>query len=207
MNYQLIYYEDYVISSIIVILSKKFKYLNNFALIHLNHNNSAMIKYYDQFYVSVLLCQDILYNYYIKDNPKDIKIAINYLKRYNNIINILYNEYLTNNDKEFILKELEISHNEFKLWNSYNYFLNYTQYNRIFNFQNLISQNKININKKKNPKISIIVYCLNYIYLKKTINSIQNQQSIDFEIILIYENITNLDLLKKNLQIYQNNSK
>ena len=220
MNYQLIYYEDYVISSIIVILSKKFKYLNNFALIHLNHNNSAMIKYYDQFYVSVLLCQDILYNYYIKDNPKDIKIAINYLKRYKkiykrayrlyrnyyayNIINILYNEYLTNNDKEFILKELEISHNEFKLWNSYNYFLNYTQYNRIFNFQNLISQNKININKKRNPKISIIVYCLNYIYLKKTINSIQNQQSIDFEIILIYENITNLDLLKKNLQIYQN---
>ena len=45
---------------------------------------------------------------------------------------------------------------------------------------------------------------MNYIYLKKTINSIQNQQNIDFEIILIYENSTNFDLLKNNLQIYQN---
>jgi len=118
LNYQLIYYEDYVITSIIVILSKKFKYLNNFALIHLNHNNSAMIKYYDQFYISVLLCQNILYNYYIKDNPKDIKISINYLTRYKkiyknayrlyrnyytyNIINIINNEYLTDNDRKFI---------------------------------------------------------------------------------------------------------
>ena len=45
---------------------------------------------------------------------------------------------------------------------------------------------------------------MNYIYLKKTINSIQNQQNIDFEIILIYDNTTNMDLYKENLQIYQN---
>ena len=67
-----------------------------------------------------------------------------------------------------------------------------------------INIKRLNITKKKNPKISIIVYCLNNIYLKKTINSIQNQQNIDFEIILIYENTTNLDLTKENFQIYQN---
>ena len=220
LNYQLIYYEDYVVTSIIIILSKKYKYLNNFALIHLNHNNSAMIKYYDQFYISVLICQNILYNYYIKDNPSDIKIALNYLKRYKkiyqnsyklyknyysyNIINILNNEYITNNDKEFILRELKINYNEFKLWNSYNYFMNYSQFNRIFDFQNFISQDSININKNNYPKITIIVYCVDYIYLKKTINSIQNQNNIDFEIILIYENTLNFDLVKENFQIYQN---
>ena len=222
LNYQLIYYEDYVITSIIVILSKKYKYLNNFALIHLNHNNSAMIKYYDQFYISILICQNILYNYYIKDNPSDITIAINYLKRYKkiykisyrlyknyysyNIINILNNEYITNVDKEFILKELKINYNEFKLWNTYNYFMNYTQFNRIFNFQSLCSQDSINIAKTKItiPKVSIIVYCLNYIYLKKTINSIHNQENIDLEIIIIYENNTNLDFINKNLKIYKN---
>ena len=80
LNYKLIYYEDYVITSIIIIFTNKFKYLNNFALIHLNHNDSAMIKYYDQFYISVLICQNILYNSFIKDNPKDIKILMNYLK-------------------------------------------------------------------------------------------------------------------------------
>ena len=86
MNYQLIYYEDYIITSIIIILTNKFKYLNNFALIHLNHNNSAMIKYYDQFYIRVLICQNILYNSFIKDNPRDIKILMNYLKRYKKYI-------------------------------------------------------------------------------------------------------------------------
>ena len=223
LNYQLIYYEDYVITSIIIILAKKFKYINNFALIHLNHNNSAMIKYYDQFYISVLICQNIIYNYYLKNNPRDIKIAINYLKRYKkiykisyklykkyfsyNIINILNNEYITNSDKEFIIKELNLNYNEFKLWNNYNYFMNYSQFNKILNFQKLDSKNSINNNNYLNPKISVIVYCLNSIYLKKTINSIQNQQNIDFEIILIYDNNTNIDLIQKykNIKIIHNN--
>ena len=74
MNYQIIYYEDYIITSIIVILSTKYKYLNNFGLIHLNHKNSAMIKYFNQFYIGVLFCGYNLYNYYIKRNPQDIII-------------------------------------------------------------------------------------------------------------------------------------
>ena len=45
LNYQLIYYEDYVVTSVIISLTNKFKYLNKFALLHLNHTNSAMIKF------------------------------------------------------------------------------------------------------------------------------------------------------------------
>ena len=82
MNYQIIYYEDYIVTSIIVILSKKYKYLNNFALIHLYHNNSAMAKYSDQYYIGILFCGYNLYDYYIKNNPKDIIILINFIKRY-----------------------------------------------------------------------------------------------------------------------------
>ena len=214
LNYQLIYYEDYVITSIIIILTEKYKYLNNFALIHLNHKNSAMIKYYDQFHISVLICQNILHNYYLKDNPRDIKIAINYLERYKkiykityreykkyfsyNIINILNNVYITNNDKKFILKELNINYNEFKFWNSYNYFMNSSQFDRIFNYQILSNNNYLN------PKVSIVVYSLNSIFLTRPINSIQNQQGIDFEIIFIYDNETNSGFIKEYLQKYRN---
>ena len=55
INNELIYYEDYLVSTFIVILSKKYKYLNNFALIHLNHKNSASNKYIRKFYISLLL--------------------------------------------------------------------------------------------------------------------------------------------------------
>ena len=219
-NYQLIYYEDYVITTIIIILTKKYKYLNNFALIHLNHKNSSMIKFYDQFHISVLICQNIFHNYYLKDNPRDIKISINYLKRYKkiykfsykefkkylsyNIINILNNVYITNNDKKFIMKELNITYNEFKLWNSYNYFMNSSQFNKIYNFQQLCSKESINRNSYINPKISIIVYCFNSIYLKKTLNSIQNQHNIDFEIIVIYDNETDISFIQDYLRKYRN---
>ena len=41
VNYKIIYHEDFTIIFIIMILAQKYKYLNNFALIHLKHSNSA----------------------------------------------------------------------------------------------------------------------------------------------------------------------
>lgn len=226
MNYQLIYYEDYVVTSVIINLTNKFKYLNKFALIHLNHTNSAMIKFYDEFYISVLICQNILYNYLIKDQPQDIKILINYLKRYKkiynisyslynkyfsyNIINILNNEYITYNDRLFIFNLLNFNYSEYKYLNSYNYFMNSSEYNKIFNFQNLISNNSINDINFLNPKISVIVYSLNPIFLNQTLYSILNQRNISFEIIFIYDN-ANYNLIKdylpksKNIKFIHNN--
>ena len=241
MNYQIIYYEDYIITSLIVIISKKYKYLNNFALIHLNHNDSAMIKYFDQFYIGVLFCGYNLYNYYLKNNPKDIIILINYIKRYKyiynlskklfskffnyNIINILKNENIAYNDKQLILEELEINNNQSYKLMSYKNFMNYIDYKSIYYFQN-IDINNLNNTIKKNSnkkaiqnKISIIVYCIEFRYLEKTLNSIQNQKYIndnDYEIILIYDNNidNNFYLVKKCIKkyvklrlIYNNNRK
>jgi len=223
MNYQIIFYEDYIITSLIVIFSKKYKYLNNFGLIHLDHDNSAMKQYYDQLYIGVLFCENIIYNYYIKNNPRDIIILINFIKRYkyihkvsykqypklfsNNIINIINNEYVSTKDKEFILKELNISYTEFMKWNSYKYFMNDYEYNNIYKFQLLYFNYSLKTNNNYlNPKISIILYCLTFKYLIKTINSIQNQKNIDIEIILIYDNDNKNEfyLINNILGKYQN---
>jgi hypothetical protein len=41
INYKITFHEDYNITFMLIILAKKFKYLDNFALIHLNHPNST----------------------------------------------------------------------------------------------------------------------------------------------------------------------
>ena len=151
MNYELVYYEDYLVSSFIVIFSSRFKYLNYFALIHLNHKNSASNIYIKKFFISLLFYANILFNYYIKNNPNDIKICINLIKRYTyiykpsykifsklfeyNLAKILNNEYLSEGDKKFILKELKINPSKFKTWNSYQYIMNANDYNSILKIQ------------------------------------------------------------------------
>ncbi len=67
MNYELIYYEDYLVSTFIVIISKRYKYLNNFALIHLSHSKAASEKYLEND------------NYYIKNHENEIYILLNYV--------------------------------------------------------------------------------------------------------------------------------
>ena len=193
MNYELVYYEDYLVSSLIVIFSSKFKYLNHFALIHLNHKNSASNIYIRKFYISLLFFANILFNYYIKNNPNDIKICINLIKRYIyiykssykifsklfefNLIKILNNEYLSDSDRKFILRELKINPFKYKIWNSYKYIMNENDYNSILSFQN--SNIKYKINTISNiSKISIVVYLDNFKYINKTINSILNQNLI-----------------------------
>ena len=153
INYELIYYEDYLITSFIVILSKRYKYLNNFALIHLNHKNSASNVFIKKFYISLLFFANILYKYYINIYPEDIQIAINLIQRYTyiykpsykifpklfeyNIIKILNNQFLSSNNKKFILKVLKINPTKFKIWDSYNYLMNNSEYESIINFQEL----------------------------------------------------------------------
>ena len=221
MNYQLIYYEDYIITSIIVILSKKYKYLNIFSMIHLKHNDSAMYKFLNHFYISVLFCEHNIYNYHIKDNPEDIKILINYINRYKhiyklsktlypkffnyNIINILNNENITYRDKKYIIDELKLYNESYK-WTNYNYFMNYIEYTAIYNFQKLCLNNTFKKNSVyfKKYKISIIVYCIEFKYLERTLNSIQNQKFNDYEIILIYDNNidSNYYLIKESIKKY-----
>ena len=88
INYKIIFNEDYTITFKLISLSQKYKYLNNFALIHLIHpksisnNRFGNIKYY----ISLLFFGNTLLDYHINNNPKDIVIFNNF---YTKIIFIL----------------------------------------------------------------------------------------------------------------------
>lgn len=223
MNYQIIYYEDYIMTLIIIVLSKKYKYLNIFALIHISNMNTSFKKYRKEFIHSVLFFGNNIYYYYIKNNPQDINIAINFVKRYRNVLknsykkyynffsfnirNIINNQYISNKDKYHIIKELEIKDDDYRKWNSYKYLMNSTEYDSIYNFQKKNIENPIKrISKIFNPKITIIILFFEIQCLKKTINSILNQDYISTEIILINGNDTNNNLnpIKKYIRKYKN---
>ena len=47
INYQIIFHEDYLILCIIIILSRNYKYMNLFSMIHLNNINSSSNKHWN----------------------------------------------------------------------------------------------------------------------------------------------------------------
>ena len=190
-------------------------------MIHLNHKNSASNKYIRKFYISLLFFANIFFNYHIKNNPENIKICINLIKRYiyiykpsykifaklfeYHIIKILNNQYLSNRDKNFIYKELKINPKKFEIWNSFKYIMNSTEYMSIISFQNLNAKFQLQ-NVKKEPIFSIIIYCDEFKYLLKTLYSTLNQSFDKFEIILIYDNNdqNNFYLIKSYIKTYKN---
>ena len=208
MNYQIIFHEDYTISFMLIILAKKYKYLNRFAILHLIHSNSISNNYINnnEYYLSILFFVNVLYKYYLKDNQKDINILINFIilffnsfqygkKLYPNlyyyIINIiLNNEFLSDKDKEYFLIKLNITKNDYnKLFKNVKYMID-------SNNTTLINSN-LSIEEKKNESLyifSIILYCDEFKYLSKTINTLLNQKYIKFEIIIIYDSIEQEDL-------------
>ena len=81
INYKIIFNEDYFITSMIAKLAKNYKFINKFALIHLKHSKSISHNYIQnkEFYLSLYLFLYYLHEYYIKKNPKNINILINYI--------------------------------------------------------------------------------------------------------------------------------
>ena len=224
INYKIIYHEDYIITFILMILAQKYKYLNHYALIHLFHSNSASHGRFkdDIFFLSVLFYGNILLDYHINKNPKDIGIFIHYYKCYKGslnkgkklfpklynflINNVLINEYLSYEQRNFFQKSINLSSSSKYIKN----FENEAKYNhQITNF------NKNKRNKLSYPKISIIIFCIEYKYLNETINSILNQNFNHYEIILIYDSNeqNDIDLIKKyskenlNIKIIYNKNK
>ena len=101
-----------------------------------------------------------------------------------------------------ILKTLlNINEESFKFLNSYKYIMNSKEYNKIFHFQKTINK-KINIFKKIGRKvyISIIVLCFEINGLERTLNSINEQNFIFFEIIIIYDGNDKINDMK--IKIY-----
>ena len=222
INYQIIFHEDYTISFMIVILARNYKYLNNFAIIHLNHIKSASSNHWfnSQYYLGILFFGNNLFDFHIKNNPKDIKLAINYIhlfyqefekerEIFPNILKIfinkiLSNHYLSLSDRNFIEnKILQIKKNKKSKNNS---LLDIEEYNTIYDFQN----SKLNMNftteYKSNPKISVLIVFNEAKYLQNTIKSVQNQKFNNFEIILIYDNSIeiNLNSIQKYIQNFPN---
>ena len=84
---------------------------------------------------------------------------------YNFIINkVLNNDYLTLKQRQYFQKIINIKESNFEHIENF-------EYEKIYNYQTNISQN--NLSYINEPKISIIIFCTEYKYLEKTINSIQ----------------------------------
>ena len=211
LNYKFTYYEDYLMTTIIIAFSKHHKFLNNFGLLHIKHRSSAMFVYSEYLFTYLLLFVNVLYKYYIKyDHPEDIIIILNLLKKYScsykdyyekypeifkeSMLQILSNEYLTDIDANLIREELEIKIEDFKCWNSYEYLMNSDEFFKLSNFQNSIIDNARIISNVNKIIISIIIYCNEFKYLTNTINSIEKQNFTEFEIIIIYDNDESSDL-------------
>ena len=207
INYKIIFHEDYTIIFMLILLSQKYKYLNHFGLIHLKHLNATSESYYNNknYYLSLLFCGNNFFDYHLNNNPKDIKIFIHYYdcfknifkkgkklfpKLYNLLMNkALINQYLSFRQKRFFKNNLKESSLKYK--GNFESFYNYL----LTSFNN----DKNNIKKVSNPQISIIIFCIEYKHLEKTIYSIQKQSFTSYEIILIYDNYekNDIDLIQK----------
>ena len=223
MNYKIIFNEDYIITSMLVKLAKKYKYINKFILIHLIHSKSISNDHFNnnEFYLTLYFYIYYLYEYYVKNSPRNINIIINYIytnsyyfskginlfpKMFDSIIRIiLNNDYLSLEKKKIFFNKLNIDINNYEKFNTYKYLMNEKEYKEIINFHKKNSNYNIKkeiINNLINIKykITIIIYCFDLKFLSKTIYSILNQINIINEILIIFDNNNN----KKNIKYINN---
>ena len=201
MNYQLTFHEDYTISFLLIILANRYKYLNKFALIHFIHSKSTSNNYKGNknYYLSVLFVSNIIFDFYLKNHPEDINILINYINLF--IKCFKYSQKFNPNLLQIIINKLY--NNEYiPLYQKIN-IINQIGYNSNLYVNSIYNSNYKSIFGNKKDKyyynntyyhITIIIYCTEYKYLKKTINSLLEQININYEIIIIYDNIEQKDL-------------
>ena len=225
MNYKIIFNEDYFITSMITKLAQNYKFINNFALIHLKHSKSISHNYIQnkEFYLSLYLFLYYLHKYYIKKNPNNINILINYI--YTNISSfakgimlfptlfeyiiqiILNNDYLKYKVKQQFFQDINLDINNYKKFKSYEYIMNKNEFYNIQKYQNTIKnpQEMKKIKKCLKYNITIVIYCNQSRYLGETIYSIINQIDSFNEIIIVYDNKDedNLKYIKNLINDYE----
>ena len=207
INYKIIHFEDYTVTFFFAVLSKKFKYINDFYLAHLQHEKAATFNndFKKQYSIGVLLFYNFIFEYHIKNNPGDIITFVNLMNsykkdmyKYQNRSTILFQYvfkkifyYLPNDQKKLVMNVLKLKNVNIQMQKSYQYFMEDTQFNSISSFQKLINDSATNNYNQNNlyPKISVIVYFKEKKFLLNTINSIVNQNNFDnYEVILICDN-------------------
>ena len=199
INYKIIFQEDFLITFFILIYAQKSKHLNNIFYYYFVNLNQASRGHQNnpQFLTSVIFAGIIFYNYYIKSNPQDFQIIINYIDLnkhhfkkiqilYPSLFKYLFGKILTNNqlpdsNKNFIMNEFNISEN-------------CDSYPSLKKKQNFFIINKFseNIACLHTPKIelielSIIIICSFYDKIIKIIKVISSQDFDNLEIIIIYD--------------------
>ena len=205
INYKLTFFEDHTITVLIIIFSKRYKYLNNFCLIHLSHKNSISNDFPNnkEFYLSLLFFTNNFFDYYLKYNPEDIKIIVNLfisldffsIKAYKTLPNLFFfvfkkifsNNYLSYDDKINFIKKLDIK-NKYKMFMTYEYLMNSSEFYSMMKFQykpEILKKNNEKNHNNTEVKISIIIYVIEWNYIESTLKSIQNQNFTNKEIILI----------------------
>lgn len=168
INYEFIFNEDYIITTMIIMLAHNYKYLNIFGLIHLKHQQSISFDCIKKeiFHLSNLFFVVYLNDYYVKKKPENVHLIYNYLllnkfyqtqashifKRFFdfNIRIFLFNNYLLENNKQEIFDSFNINSNKSFSFSSYSYIMDSKDFHSIYNYQNLI----FNISKKKNNNIT-----------------------------------------------------
>jgi glycosyltransferase involved in cell wall biosynthesis len=205
LNYQLIFHEDYTVSFLLVISAERYKYINKFGIFHLIHSFFASNNYLrnSEYYLSVFFFANLMNEYYLKNNPKDIFLLINYIYLFSNCIEngkkffpnlffrlvkiIINNNYLSKEYKKNFLFKIGINNEDY----IYNSELNSKEFNSLNIFKNI----SFDILANKNIiEITIIIYCVEYKYLTNTIKSILNQKLINIEIIIIFDSVQKNEL-------------
>ena len=215
INYKITFQEDFFMTSLIVVLSTRYKKLGFFGLFHLLHKDSTSKDFLsnEHYYLSMTIIAIFFYDYYIKKNPQDSIIIYNYIKFHSDrflrlkimnpdIFNIFIRKLFLDKNTSFRLKKNLITDLNLTKIELNNIFIDEELKNKkikkkiksIMDFQySLINQNNLRTNFG-NPKISIIIILSQFKHISKTIKSIMNQNFLDVEIILIYNNYNNTDL-------------
>ena len=222
INFKIVHFEDYQITFLFAAYAKSFRFLNYYFLLHLYSENStgASKEFKNEQKISHICFMNSMIDYHIKDHPDDILMLFDFIdfmkdgvenfkeyqqyKFYKFVMTKTFN-YLSYDQKVYLKDVLNLT--DYKINNTYEYFASEEEFNSILSYQDLInSKSKKNIkNINLPPKFSIIIYTYNDSeFLGKTLNSIQNQNYDNFEIILICDFCKNLEEIKNIIEDYIN---
>ena len=219
INYKLIHFEDYHITFLMTAYVNNFKFLNKYFIAHLNHKKSAGNngEFKRDELLSRLFFVNSMMNYHIRYNPNDIYMINNFISNQKNIIKkysrnfkSLFNflikkiyEYLSYDQKILFRDKYYIK--GFKINNTYEYFTDKEEYNKIVSYQKMINASQIyNKSNSLHPKFSIVLYSNETKFLRNTLNSIEKQDFDNYEIILIYDNCDNMNEINELIKYHNN---
>ena len=217
INYKIIFQEDFIIIFFLFIYAKKFLNINKLLYFYYINRQSASndFRNNNEFYLCLIFTGIIYYDYYIDFHSDDFKIIINYIYSYKSFFNIvknsynslfnyffrkiMFNKYLSNQDKNNLIIYFNISENfgsdSYLTKNVYNIFEDLSTKKLFFHNKNFNSL-----------ELSIIIIFSNYEKTLRLINSIFFQCFDNFEIILINddENKNSFQLLCHYIKTYKN---